>query len=43
MNVPGAVGVNGLPMGLQLIAAPNEDSLCLAAGVTLEQLLSASV
>jgi Asp-tRNA(Asn)/Glu-tRNA(Gln) amidotransferase A subunit family amidase len=41
VNVPGATGVNGLPMGLQLIAAPNEDSLCLAAGVVLERLLAA--
>jgi Asp-tRNA(Asn)/Glu-tRNA(Gln) amidotransferase A subunit family amidase len=40
VSVPGATGVNGFPMGLQLIAAPNEDSLCLAAGVMLEQLLS---
>jgi Asp-tRNA(Asn)/Glu-tRNA(Gln) amidotransferase A subunit family amidase len=40
VGVPGATGVNGFPMGLQLIAAPNEDSLCLAAGVMLEQLVS---
>lgn len=39
VSVPGATGVNGLPMGLQLIAAPNEDSLCLAAGVLLESLI----
>jgi Asp-tRNA(Asn)/Glu-tRNA(Gln) amidotransferase A subunit family amidase len=39
VSVPGATGVNGLPMGLQIIAAPNEDSLCLAAGVMLERLL----
>lgn len=40
VNVPGATGVNGLPMGLQVIAAPNEDSLCLAAGVMLERLMT---
>jgi Asp-tRNA(Asn)/Glu-tRNA(Gln) amidotransferase A subunit family amidase len=40
VSVPGATGVNGFPMGLQLIAAPGEDSLCLAAGVMLESLLS---
>lgn len=39
VSVPGATGVNGLPMGLQLIAAPNEDSLCLAAGVLLGSLI----
>ena len=39
VNVPGAKGVNGFPMGLQLIAAPGEDSLCLAAGSMLESLL----
>jgi Asp-tRNA(Asn)/Glu-tRNA(Gln) amidotransferase A subunit family amidase len=39
LNVPGASGVNGLPMGLQLIAPPGEDSRCLAAGVMLEGLL----
>jgi Asp-tRNA(Asn)/Glu-tRNA(Gln) amidotransferase A subunit family amidase len=39
VSVPGAVGVNGFPMGLQIIAAPNEDSLCLAAGVVLESVL----
>jgi Asp-tRNA(Asn)/Glu-tRNA(Gln) amidotransferase A subunit family amidase len=38
--VPGATGVNGLPMGLQIIAAPNEDSFCLAAGVVLESVLA---
>ena len=40
VNVPGAVGVNGFPMGLQVIAAPGEDSACLAAGEMLEGLLS---
>lgn len=40
VGVPGLTGVNGFPMGLQVIAAPNEDSLCLAAGVVLEKLLT---
>jgi Asp-tRNA(Asn)/Glu-tRNA(Gln) amidotransferase A subunit family amidase len=40
LNVPGATGVNGLPMGLQVIAPPGEDSRCLAAGVMLEGLLA---
>jgi Asp-tRNA(Asn)/Glu-tRNA(Gln) amidotransferase A subunit family amidase len=40
VNVPGATGINGFPMGVQLIAPPGEDSLCLAAGATLEELLS---
>lgn len=39
LNVPGAVGVNGRPMGLQLIAPPGHDSECLAAGMLLERLL----
>jgi Asp-tRNA(Asn)/Glu-tRNA(Gln) amidotransferase A subunit family amidase len=38
-SVPGATGVNGLPMGIQVIAAPGEDSLCLAAAAMLEPLL----
>jgi len=39
VGVPGAVGVNGRPMGLQLIARPGEDALCLAAGAMLEAAL----
>ena len=41
VSVPGATGVNGFPMGVQVIAAPGEDSLCLAAGEMLEPLLRA--
>lgn len=41
LNVPGAMGVNGRPMGLQLIAPPGHDSECLAAGMLLERLLRA--
>lgn len=41
LNVPGAVGVNDRPMGLQLIAPPGNDSECLAAGLLLERLLRA--
>ncbi len=40
LNVPGCTGVNGRPMGLQLIAAPGEDSACLAAGAMLEKALA---
>jgi Asp-tRNA(Asn)/Glu-tRNA(Gln) amidotransferase A subunit family amidase len=40
VSVPGAVGVNGRPMGLQLIAPPGRDDLCLAAGAMLEAVLS---
>jgi Asp-tRNA(Asn)/Glu-tRNA(Gln) amidotransferase A subunit family amidase len=36
VSVPGALGVNGRPMGLQLIAPPGSDDLCLAAGALLE-------
>ena len=39
VSVPGVTGVNGLPMGVQVVAAPGEDSLCLAAGVMLEAAL----
>lgn len=39
-SVPGATGVNNLPMGVQVIAAPGEDSLCLAAAEMLHALLS---
>ena len=41
LSVPGATGVNGRPMGLQLIAPRGLDNLCLAAGVFLEGALSA--
>ena len=41
VNVPGFAGVNGFPMGVQVIAAPGEDSLCLAAGEMLETALRA--
>jgi Asp-tRNA(Asn)/Glu-tRNA(Gln) amidotransferase A subunit family amidase len=39
-SVAGAAGINNLPMGVQVIAAPGEDSLCLAAAEMLEPLLS---
>jgi Asp-tRNA(Asn)/Glu-tRNA(Gln) amidotransferase A subunit family amidase len=39
VNVPGATGISGAPMGLQVIAAPGEDSLSLAAAEMLEVLL----
>jgi len=39
VSVPGAVGANGFPMGVQVIAAPGEDSVCLAAGEMLEALM----
>jgi Asp-tRNA(Asn)/Glu-tRNA(Gln) amidotransferase A subunit family amidase len=39
LNVPGATGVNGRPMGVQVIAPPGNDSECLAAGALLEGLL----
>ena len=40
LNVPGAKGVNGRPMGLQVMSPPHADGLCLAAGTVLEQALS---
>jgi Asp-tRNA(Asn)/Glu-tRNA(Gln) amidotransferase A subunit family amidase len=39
VGVPGCTGVNQRPMGLQLIAPPGEDALCLAAGALLERAL----
>jgi Asp-tRNA(Asn)/Glu-tRNA(Gln) amidotransferase A subunit family amidase len=39
VSVPGAVGVNGRPMGLQVIAPPDADDVCLAAGAMLESAL----
>jgi Asp-tRNA(Asn)/Glu-tRNA(Gln) amidotransferase A subunit family amidase len=39
LTVPGAVGVNGRPMGVQLIAPRGRDDVCLAAGLCLEQAL----
>ena len=41
LNVPGCVGINDRPMGLQLIAPPRKDGDCLAAGLLLERLLRA--
>jgi len=41
LNVPGATGVHGLPMGVQVIAPVGEDALALRAGQVLEQALSA--
>jgi Asp-tRNA(Asn)/Glu-tRNA(Gln) amidotransferase A subunit family amidase len=40
LNVPGTTGVNGLPMGVQVIAPVREDALCLRAGRVLEQALA---
>jgi Asp-tRNA(Asn)/Glu-tRNA(Gln) amidotransferase A subunit family amidase len=40
ISVPGAIGVNGRPMGLQVIAPRDMDGLCLAAGASLEQALA---
>ncbi|MBA3773351.1 MAG: amidase [Ramlibacter sp.] len=39
LGVPGAVGINNRPMGLQLVAPPGGDSDCLAAGLLLERAL----
>ncbi len=41
LTVPGATGVNGLPMGVQVIAPLHEEALCLRAGWVLEQALAA--
>ena len=42
VNVAGAVGVTGNPMGLQMIGAPRADKQCLAAADFVEQALQAS-
>jgi Asp-tRNA(Asn)/Glu-tRNA(Gln) amidotransferase A subunit family amidase len=39
VNVAGALGVNGFPMGLQLIGAPRADRQCLQAAERLERAL----
>ena len=39
VNVAGAVGVNGYPMGLQVIGAPHADHQCLQAADWLERAL----
>ncbi|WP_395689028.1 amidase [Caenimonas koreensis] len=39
LNVPGAVGVNGRPMGVQVIAPPSEDAVCLGFGALMQDLL----
>jgi len=41
VGVPGCTGVNGRPMGLQLIAPAGQDAVCLAAGQILESALAA--
>lgn len=43
VGVPGALGVNGRPMGLQLVAPPGADASCLGAGAMLEAALRASI
>ena len=40
LNVPGTKGVNGFPMGVQVIAPGREDALCLRAGRVLERALA---
>lgn len=42
LNVPGTTGVNGFPMGVQVIAPVRGDALCLSAGRVLEQALAPS-
>lgn len=42
VSVPGAEGVHGHPMGLQLIGAPGDDAQVLRAAAALEQALAAS-
>jgi Asp-tRNA(Asn)/Glu-tRNA(Gln) amidotransferase A subunit family amidase len=42
LNVPGTTGVNGRPMGLQVIAPRGADSMCLAAGLALQGALAAA-
>jgi Asp-tRNA(Asn)/Glu-tRNA(Gln) amidotransferase A subunit family amidase len=42
VGVPGCTGVNGRPMGLQMIAPAGQDALCLAAGELLETALVAA-
>lgn len=41
INVPGAVGDHGCPMGLQLVAPPGQDARLLRAAALLEQALRA--
>lgn len=42
VNVAGAKGVNGFPMGLQIIGAPHADRACLQAAAFLERALKAA-
>jgi Asp-tRNA(Asn)/Glu-tRNA(Gln) amidotransferase A subunit family amidase len=42
VNVAGATGVNGFPMGLQIIGAPHADRACLQAAAFLERALNAA-
>lgn len=42
ISVPGTAGVNGRPMGLQLVAPPGRDDVCLAAGAMLEAQMGSS-
>ncbi len=39
VNVPGAVGIHGWPMGLQIITPPRTDAACLEAAAFLEAAL----
>lgn len=40
VSVPGTAGVNGYPMGLQLIGSPGEDGLLLKAAAALQKALA---
>lgn len=42
INVPGALGVNGLPMGLQVITGPRTDAACLQVAAFVEAALQRS-
>jgi Asp-tRNA(Asn)/Glu-tRNA(Gln) amidotransferase A subunit family amidase len=42
VNVAGAVGVTGNPMGLQIIGGPRADQRCLAAADFVESVLKKS-
>lgn len=37
LSVPGGTGVNGLPMGVQVVASVGEEAMCLNAGRFLEK------
>jgi Asp-tRNA(Asn)/Glu-tRNA(Gln) amidotransferase A subunit family amidase len=43
LNVPGLVGATGMPIGVQLVARPDEDASLIGAGYGVADLIAATM